>query len=117
MGYMIAQVEQTLRANYSCGVPQVPLGTASPCRQLDSLRVQSAKNLMVESSRLFLGLLGEGLVVEIQTADADHLRHVVAHWHMSLRQSGKIGVHVTDQYVSAVKILLGMGWMISKRKI
>lgn len=77
-------------------------------RQSAHARIQSAKNMMIESSRLFLGLLGTPLVEDILNADEAHLRSAVSHWHMGLRQSGKVGAHVVDQYVSAVKILLYM---------
>ncbi|BCL75922.1 hypothetical protein JHS3_16580 [Jeongeupia sp. HS-3] len=90
--------------------PPAPAETRQP-RPLDAvdpIRIIKAKELMTESTHEFLGLMGRGLISEIEAvADAPALKNAIARWNMALRESRKAGPYA-DQFVEAVKVLTGL---------
>ncbi|WP_293931256.1 hypothetical protein [Iodobacter sp.] len=74
---------------------------------IDPLLLEQAKNLMAESAKQFLGLMANSLITEIQACNIDNYKQTIARWNMALRQSHK-AKQQADQYVDAVKTLIGL---------
>ncbi|MBM3116920.1 hypothetical protein [Jeongeupia naejangsanensis] len=90
--------------------PARPAATQQPrpVEALDPIRIVKAKELMTESTQAFLGLMGRGLISEIEAvSDTPALRNAIARWNMALRESRKAGPYA-DEFVQAVKVLTGL---------
>ncbi|AOY00044.1 hypothetical protein [Jeongeupia sp. USM3] len=79
-----------------------------PIDAVDPIRIVKAKELMTESAQTFLGLMGRGLISEIEAvSDTTTLKNAIARWNMALRESRKAGPYA-DEFVQAVKVLTGL---------
>ncbi|GHD68459.1 hypothetical protein [Jeongeupia chitinilytica] len=89
-------------------VPPAVTQQPKPIDALDPIRIVKAKELMTESAQTFLGLMGRGLISEIEAvSDTPALKNAIARWNMALRESRKAGPYA-DEFVQAVKVLTGL---------
>ena len=73
---------------------------------LDSARLNSIKNLMIDSSETLLGIFGKPLVEKIKIIEhEDQLSNAITQWNISLRESKK-GQQHADHYLEAIRTLM-----------
>lgn len=73
---------------------------------IDAEKLKAIKALLIDSSHMMLGLLGRGLIEQIQAVEnVNQLNTVIARWNMTIRESKK-GLEHADIYLNAIKTLL-----------
>ncbi|WP_288842748.1 hypothetical protein [uncultured Deefgea sp.] len=73
---------------------------------LDIERLNAIKQLMIDSSKILLGIFANTLIEKINAIeDAGQLSPAIAQWNLSLRES-KNGQMQAEQYLKAIKTLM-----------
>ncbi|QZA82099.1 hypothetical protein [Deefgea piscis] len=73
---------------------------------LDIERLNTIKQLMIDSSKTLLGIFANTLIEKINTIDdAAQLSPAIAQWNLSLRESKNGQLHA-EQYLEAIKSLM-----------
>lgn len=86
---------------------RVTISVVEPVAVVDIETLAAVKQIMTDSTKEFIGILGADLIRKIEAVKDDaQLKTCIAQWHMALRDS-RYGKPVADQLLDNLKSMLG----------